>query len=236
VLTPTARRLGIVSATGTVFLSVLYAIPLTAGLLSLPSADAPIGDPWFPMMETLIILTMPFMLGLMVAVHAWASAETKVFGLIAVIFMGLLTGVTSSVHFVILTVTHRPEFAEQTWLQPILSFRWLSVVYALDILAWDVFFGLAVLFAAPVFRGSRLARSIRRLMVTSGALALGGLSGVLLDESQLRSIGIVGYAVVFPVAAVLLAVLFFRAASAEAVPAVAGPMVAATTLAPASTR
>jgi hypothetical protein len=244
-LTPNARRLGIVSAVGTVFLSVLYAIPLTAGLLSLPSPDTPIGDPWFPMMELLIILTMPLMVGLMVAIHAWASPETKVFSLIAIIFTALLTGVTTSVHFVILTVTHRPEFAGQSWVPLVLSFRWLSVTYALDVLAWDVFFGLAVLFAAPVFRGGRLARSIRLLLLVSGALALGGVSGVILNQSQLRSIGIVGYAVVFPVAAVLLAILFYRARPAQGPaldepkvdsPVVAGPVVATATRTPSSTR
>ena len=214
--TASARRLGIVSGVGTVFLSALYTVPLLAGLLSLPSPDAPIGDPWFSMMEILIILTMPFMVGLMVAVQAWASPETRVFSLLALVFMGLLTGLTCSVHFVILTVSHQAEFAGQSWLPLILSFKWLSVTYALDILAWDVFFALAVLSAAPVFSGSRLARSIRLLMIISGALALGGLSGVILHDAQFRNIGIVGYAGVFPVAALLLAILFYRAKSQEA--------------------
>jgi hypothetical protein len=35
-----------------------------------------------------------------------------------------------------------------------LSFKWPSVSYALTILAWDVFFALSVLFAAPVFGGN----------------------------------------------------------------------------------
>ena len=206
--TASARTLGIVSASGTVFLSVIYAIPLTAGLLSLPSPDTPIGDPWFPMMEILIILTMPVMVGLMVAVHAWATPQTKVYSLLALVFMGLLTGLTCSVHFVILTVTHQAEFVGQSWLPLVVSFKWLSVTYALDILAWDVFFALAVLSAAPVFSGSRLATSIRVLMIVSGTLSLGGLSGVFLDDSKFRNIGIVGYAAVFPVAALLLAILF----------------------------
>jgi hypothetical protein len=199
-----------VSACGTVLLSVLYAIPLTAGLLSLPSPEAPIGDPWFPMMEILIILTMPVMVALMVAVQAWAAPPTKVYSLLAVVFMALSTGVTCGVHFVILTVTHRAEFAEQTWVPLVVSFRWLSVTYALDILAWDVFFALAALSVAPVFEGSRLARTIRALMIASGVLSMVGLSGVFLDDSSFRSIGIVGYAAVFPVAALLLAILFHR--------------------------
>ena len=199
------------SASGTVLLSVAYAIPLTAGLLSLPSPDAPIGDPWFPMMEILIIVTMPLMVGLMAAVHAWAAPQNKVYSLLALVFMSLLTVITCSVHFVILTVTHQTDYVGQSWLPSVLSFEWLSVTYALDILAWDVFFALAVLSAATVFRGSRLATQVRVLMIVSGILSLGGLSGVFLDDSTFRSIGIVGYAAVFPVAALLLAILFYRA-------------------------
>jgi hypothetical protein len=208
--TASARRLGIISASGTVLLSVAYAIPLTAGLLSLPTPDTPIGDPWFPMMEVLIILTMPVMVALMVVVHAWAAPETKVYSLLALVFMALLTVVTCSVHFVILTVSHQADFVGQSWLPLVLSFRWLSITYTLDVLAWDVFFALAALSVAPVFSGSRLVRSIRVLMIASGTLSLGGLSGVFLNNSSFRSIGIAGYAVVFPVAALLLAVLFYR--------------------------
>jgi hypothetical protein len=47
-------------------------------------------------------------------------------------------------------------------------------------------------------------------------LALAGLSGVVVGDMQVRNIGIVGYAGVFPVAALLLAVLFSRARPREA--------------------
>ncbi len=73
-----------------------------------------------------------------------------------------------------------------------------------------------MLFAAPVFAGSRLAASIRVLMITSGVLALAGLSGVVAGDMQLRNIGIVGYLGVFLVVAGLLAVLFYRARPVEA--------------------
>jgi hypothetical protein len=54
--------------------------------------------------------------------------------------------------------------------------------------------------------------------VASGILALGGLLGVVASDMQLRNIGIVGYVGVFTVAAVLLAVLFHRAAPQEPLP------------------
>jgi hypothetical protein len=98
----------------------------------------------------------------------------------------------------------------------LLSFTWPSVPYALDILAWDVFFALGVLFAAPVFSGNRLAASIRVLMIASGVLSLAGLSGVVVSDMRFRMIGVVGYAGVFPVAALLLALFFYRAAPREA--------------------
>jgi hypothetical protein len=74
--TANARRLGVVSAAGTALLTAVYAATLAAGLLSLESPQDPIGDPLFSIVEVLIILTMPLMVALMVAVHAWASAET----------------------------------------------------------------------------------------------------------------------------------------------------------------
>jgi hypothetical protein len=86
----------------------------------------------------------------------------------------------------------------------------MAVVYALDILAWDSFFALSMLFGAPVFRGDGVAGWIRPMMVISGALALAGLSGAATGDMRLRNIRIVGYVPVFFVVTVLLAVLFVR--------------------------
>jgi hypothetical protein len=194
-----------------VFLGAAYAVTLAAGFLSLQSPQQPIGDPLFSILEILIILTMPVMVALMVAIHAWASPETKVFSLMALVFMGLLAGLTCSLHFVILTVSRQAAFAPLAWLPLFLSFKWPSVANALDILAWDVFFPLSMLSAAPVFSEGRVATSIRVLMVVGGVLALGGLSGVIVGDMRLRNIGIVGYAGMFPVATLLLAILFYRA-------------------------
>ena len=214
--TATARSFGILSAAATVILLVAYAVTLVMGLLSLESPQEPIGDPMFTILEILIIVMMPAMVALMVAVHAWAPMHAKTLTLTSVVFMGLLAGVTSVVHFCVLSLSRQPEFAGQSWLPMVLSFKWPSVVYALDILAWDIFFPLSMLFAAPVFWGSRLAAWIRVLMIASGVLAFAGLSGVVVGDMQLRNIGIVGYVGVFLIVAALLAVLFYRATPQEA--------------------
>jgi len=214
--TATARRLGILSASATVVLGVAYAVTLAVGFASLASPQQPIGDPMFSILEVLIILMMPAMVALMVVVHAWAPTHARVLSLTAVVFMSLLAGLTCSLHFVILTLSRQSAFAGQPWLPLVLSFHWPSVAYALDILGWDVFFALSMLFAAPVFSGSRLAAWIRWLMIASGLLALAGLGGVVVGDMQVRNIGIVGYVGVFLVVAALLGVLFHREAPREA--------------------
>jgi hypothetical protein len=206
----------VVSALGTVLVSAAYGVVLVVGLLSLESPQQPIGDPLFSILEILILLLMPLFVPLMVSVHAWASAAHKVFSLVAIVFAALLAGITCSVHFVIITLGRQVPFRGATWMPLLLSFRWPSVPYALDILAWDVFFALSVLFAAPVFSGSRLASAIRVLLIASGVLALAGLSGVIAGDMRLRNIGVIGYAGVFPFVALLLTILFYRATPREA--------------------
>src|SRR5215208_2360553 len=214
--TATARSLGIFSAAATLILLVAYAVTLAMGFASFESPQQPIDDPMFTILEVLIISIMPAMVALMVAVHAWAPTHAKTLTLTAVVFMGLLAGVTCVVHFCVLTLSRQPEFAGRPWKPLVFQFAWPSVVYALDILAWDVFFPLSMLFAAPAIRGTRLATWIRVLMIASGVLSLAGLSGVVTGNMQLRNIGIVGYVGVFLFVAALLAILFYRTTPKEA--------------------
>lgn len=209
--TATARRLGLLSSLGSLLLGVSYAAVLCVGLWSLDTPGEPIADPIFSLLEVLILLMAPLLVALMVAVHAWAEPQRKALSLLAVVFMSLLAGVTCSVHFVILTISRHPVLTREPLMPLLLGFRWPSLAYALDILAWDVFFALSMLCAAPVFRGSRLARWIRGLMIVSAVLALAGLGGAAAGDMQWRNIGILGYSGVFLIVAGLLAVLFSRA-------------------------
>jgi len=60
---------------------------------------------------------------------------------------------------------------------------------------------LALVLPPILFRGgSRLERWLRILLLVSGLLSLAGLIGVPLADMQVRNIGVVGYAVVAPVA------------------------------------
>ncbi len=84
------------------------------------------------------------------------------------------------------------------------------MAYALDILAWDWFFALSLLFAAPVFKAGRLEVAVRILMIVSGSVSLARLIGVPLADMQVRNIGVVGYGLVAPVVFLLLGIVFGR--------------------------
>jgi hypothetical protein len=218
--TPQHRAIGRAAGWAIFLLSVVYTVTLVLGLLSLKSPQDPIGDPYFSILELLIVIMAPLMVVCMVAVQAYASAEVKAYSFTALVFMLLLAGITSSVHFVILTVSRQIEATGVTWVPLLLSFKWPSVAYTLDILAWDWFFALSMLLAAPVFKVGRLEIAVRILMIVSGVLSLVGLIGVPLADMQVsnwfiyRNIGIIGYAVVAPVVFLLLGIVFGRTQNA----------------------
>lgn len=204
------RKFGITSASAIALLQLLYCGVLWTGFNALEAADQPIPDPYFTLMEILILLMVPPMITMMIAVHIWSPSDKKAYSLAALVFMAITAGLTSAVHFSVLVLSRHAVFSDQTEL---LSFTWPSVVYVLDILAWDVFFALSVVFAAPVFGGSGLARWVRYLLIASGITAFVGLGGVVTGDMQIRNIGIVGYAVIFPIAALIMALLFYRSVS-----------------------
>jgi hypothetical protein len=147
-------------------------------------------------MEVFILLIMPFMMVAMLAFHQRTPPAMQLLSLGAVVFLATTMGITSSVHFVVWTVG-RPISDQVENAGYLFSFSWPSIVYALDILAWDWFFGLSMILAAfAVGWTHRIEKALRILMLTSGILCLLGLIALPLDNMQVRIIGIVGYAIV----------------------------------------
>ncbi len=215
--TTASPRMGVVAGTGVAILCLAYAVVLSVGLLTLPSPDQQIQDPWFTLMEVLILAISPAMVIFTVALHAWVPPSRRSLALLSVVFMGMCAVVTCSVHFAVLFLSREPAFAADMWSRLFFSFTWPSVAYALDILAWDVFFPLAALFAALCVRGTGLAGLIRGLLFASAGLTFFGLLGVPLANMNIRNVGIIGYAVLFPIAAAFSAVVFHRAGGQSAV-------------------
>lgn len=86
------RATGKVAAWGVCLLEIGYAVTTVLGFLSLKSPQDPIGDPFFSIMELLILAIAPLMVVSMVAVHAYAPPEAKAYSFTALIFMICLAG------------------------------------------------------------------------------------------------------------------------------------------------
>lgn len=168
---------------------------LVMGLISLDSPEEAIGNPYFTIQEVLIILIGPSMLISLAVLNNKTKAERKIYGLITLVFMVIMTGITCSVHFTILVLSRQPEFINMPNASLIFSFQWPSIAYALDILAWDFFYPLSMLFLAFLFRGKELNRTIRVLAFLSAGISFIGLLGIPLNNMQVRNIGILGYTV-----------------------------------------
>lgn len=194
-----------VSGIALALLCAAYAAVLAAGLLTLPAADQPIRDPWFTAMELLILAIAPVLVVFSVGLHASAEPGRRAVALLGVIFMALCAGVTGCVHFAVLTLGRQDAFAAAGWSVLAFSFTWPSLAYALDILAWDGFFALGALCAAAAVPPGGRAGQARRLFLAGAVLAFIGLAGIPLNSMPVRNIGIVGYALLFPLGAALLA-------------------------------
>jgi hypothetical protein len=161
----------------------------------------PIVDPTLAIMEFLTLLSAPLLVLLMVAIHESTAASDKVYSLAALAFKVLTAGLTSAVHFVGLTALRQSGTVELLWPSP---------QYALELLGWDVFLGISLLFTAPTFRGLGLQRAIRNSSAITGILCLLGTLGPATGKMSLQFIAVVGYGIGLPVTSFLLARYFMR--------------------------
>jgi hypothetical protein len=191
-------------------LITIYLVTLILGMISLDTPEDQIGNPYFTILELLIIILGPLMVTTIGVVHMYASSQQKIYSLLALVFISIATLITCSLHFAILTLSRQPAFADLDWTPLLFSFNWPSVAYALDILAWDVFFALSMLFASAVFRERGLERVVRFFLITSGVISLIGIIGIPLNNMQIRNLGIAGYTAFAIVVFFLLGLAFSR--------------------------
>ena len=212
------RAMGMVGAWTAFAVNEAYAVTSGLGFLAAKAPSDPIRDPYLSIMSLLIVLMAPFLVITMVAVHRYAAAEHKPYSMAALAFMVLLAGITSTVNFALFALARQQTVTAALWVSSFVSFEFPPLAQALDLLAWDWFFALSMLLAAPVFRGGRLENAVRALMVLTGVLCIVGLACLPFSPLVGTIIGTVGWGVAGPIVFLLLANLFTRM-RAEAYPA-----------------
>ncbi len=177
-------------------LHLAYAIATVGGFLSLEGSEKPISDPWFAVMEVLIIALAPPVL-IFFAALAHLEQVHRLWMVAAGILAAIALTPSAVLHAVLIVIGRGHPLAADGAL---LAFTWPSAAYAVDILAWDWFFACSLLCCAMGLRASPALIWARRTFLLAGLLALAGLAGPLTGSMALRNIGILGYAVLFPLA------------------------------------
>ncbi|TDT36534.1 hypothetical protein DES49_3098 [Halospina denitrificans] len=193
-------RVGYLSSIGLFVVGVAYVVVVAFGI-SQAGFDDPIVDPTLSVMEALTLLSAPLVVAVMASVYETANRDRKVFGVMALVFAGVMAGLTSAVHFVALTAGRQTDFA---------VLEWPSTLYAVELLAWDIFLGLSLLCAALVFVGSGIRTFARMSLLAAGTLSLLGAIGPLVGDMTLQRVGILGYGIGLPIAALVLSQFFRR--------------------------
>jgi hypothetical protein len=205
--TPRERAIGRWSARALLVLTVVYSADFVVGFAALGNLHDPLPDPYLAIGEALILVMAPILVALMLAIHACAPNRAKSFTQVALGWMLAAAAFTTTVHVVELSVARHVDPASFPGYRFIFDFQWPSLLYAVDVVAWDVFFGLALLFAVPAFRrGADTA--VRLGLIASGSLCLLGLIGPLTNVIAWRALGIFGYTLLFAATCIPLARAF----------------------------
>ena len=159
--TRTDRLLAVAAAWSLFGVGLLYIVVTTTGFVVAGGLQTPILDPVFALMELLILVEAPLIVLLFVAVHRYAVPTRRTFSLAALSPTIAMAWLTLGVHFLLLTVGRQVDPSLIPGFDYLFTFKWPSVVYALDIVAWDFSFGLVLLAAAPVFTGPAVHRAVR---------------------------------------------------------------------------
>lgn len=207
-----AVRVGMWSAWALVALYAAYAVAVIAAGVPL----SPPKDPAWAVAEILTVAGVPIQILLFAAIYGSTRASAKTYGLLAFGLILMWGALTSAVHFTELVVARRLNLTSDPALARVFDLAHQSLLQGVEFLAWHFFLGLAMLAAAVAFTGQDTARWVRTGLIAGGLLTVLGLIGPILDQPYLRSIGAIGYGVVFPVVCLLIGFVFRSASLREA--------------------
>ncbi len=165
-------------------------------------------EPYVTICRALMLAVIPALVIVFASVHTYADSDRRLCSLTALAFALVFATMSSINNILLLGVARLIDPASV--LGQMLEFRWPLPLMVLELFAWGPLLGLALLFAAPVFRGDGLHRAIRIAMLLAGILCLFNILCFVFGDASYSIVAVVGYDFVLPAICVLLAILFAR--------------------------
>lgn len=200
-----------------VVLGLAYLALVIAMILS--GSGFPPVEPMQTLFDALILFTAVWMVFFWSILHHVVPSERSLFSRVSLNLIVIFATLTSINRYVGLTVVKQSLASGNTnGLQWFLPYSWPSIMMAIEFLAWGVFFGLACLCLAPVFRSGKLERSIFWILIATGTLSLLAPLGQSMGSSALEISPFISAATIawgpgFTTVAVLISVWFRKAST-----------------------
>lgn len=177
-----------------VILGIIYIVLIAIGIMTQSKENGYIKDDIRILMEILTMFSAVLLLLFTISINQLVEDERKVFSLFSVLMMLGLVILTFSCHFINITVGKELNDSNKSF-SYLVSLTWPSVIFAIDILAWDVFFGFSFIALGISIIKSKIWGILPIIMIVSGILSLVGLIAIPLKNMNIRYIGVFGYTV-----------------------------------------
>jgi hypothetical protein len=202
-----AYSLGFWSASVATVMGVIYFLVIVGALLTGQMKFPP--PDWLQLFGGIIsLLFCPVLVIVMACLHTITPVEKKGVSQIVLAFTLLFAIAVSINRFVQLGVIRQSiALGETDGIVWFLAYGERSVMFALEIMGWSWFLGLAMIFATPLFAGQGYQHWLKRLLILYGILALISVIAHLL-ASPLVSLGFVAWGLILFLITALLAVHF----------------------------
>jgi hypothetical protein len=194
-------QIGFWSALLTTVWILIFNVAIALGAAGAPTRSLAVGAS--------LLLALSFVV-LMSSIHSYAPPDKKVWSQIGLSFAILYAALLIWNYYLQLTVVRT---------NPLL-YSWLTMDFTSETAFWSLesigyaLMGLAALFALPVLPAGRIERVLRWCFVVNAAFTILGTVGYVLSSNPLHvlvlaSLGM--WAIAFPIATALMAVMFRRA-------------------------
>jgi hypothetical protein len=211
-----ARRILVLSASVSTLCGVLYFVGLMGKWIVNGSIHAA-SSPGISMLSAAVGLLWDCTLVILfVALRHQITGGRAVFADLGLVFMALLAAISGVNWYVQLTVIPRVAQSGDAALLALLDIHnTASLMYAMEHLAWGLFYGLAAIFMALAIQGGKIETCIRWLLIAGGGLSILYLPGILIPNQVLIDLGYYAAGVLLPITTMLLVVRYWSESSGE---------------------
>jgi hypothetical protein len=207
----TARQILLLTTTISTIFGVLYFVGLMGKLVVNGSIHAT-SSPAISMVSAAVGLLWDITLVILfLALRRLVTGSKAIFADLGSVFMILLAASSSLNWYVQLTLVPNIAQAGDTNTLALLDIHNVdSVMYALEHLAWGLFYGLAAICMALAIEGGKIETWIRWLLIVGGVMSILFIPGRLMGNQVLIDLGYYAAGVLLPITTTLMTIRFWK--------------------------